>query len=274
MLVDVKPLKGRLSNVQPLKGKLNKDIQYVNPVTQEKATTPTKEQQVLTPDEGFTGLSKVTIDAIPDTYTEVSGEIDITTNGEYDVKSYEKAKVSVEMPKIYNARNLFFNNARTEYITEFCSMIDESCTMFRDMFYSAGSLIEVPNNFSTSNGTTFNAMYRGCTNLTTIPEMDCGKATDITNMLMSCSKLTTLGGFKDLGKAYKTTYSANYSSYKLDLSYANSLTHESLMNVINGLYDIATNGCNTQQLKLGSTNLAKLTAEEIAIATNKGWTVQ
>jgi len=45
------------------------------------------------------------------------------------------------------------------------------------------------------------------------------------------------------------------------------------MNVINNLYDIATKGCNTQQLVLGSTNIAKLTAEEIAIATNKGWTV-
>ena len=45
------------------------------------------------------------------------------------------------------------------------------------------------------------------------------------------------------------------------------------MNVINNLYDIATKGCNAQLLYLGSTNLAKLSAEEIAIATNKGWTV-
>ena len=45
------------------------------------------------------------------------------------------------------------------------------------------------------------------------------------------------------------------------------------MNIINGLYDIATKGCNTQSLTIGSTNVAKLTAEEIAIATNKGWTV-
>jgi hypothetical protein len=92
-------------------------------------------------------------------------------------------------------------------------------------------------------------------------------------MFYGCSNLTTLGGFKDLGKAYSTSQSANYSSYTLTLSYANNLTEESLMNVINNLYDIATAGCKTQTLTLGSTNKAKLTAAQIAIATNKGWTV-
>jgi hypothetical protein len=51
------------------------------------------------------------------------------------------------------------------------------------------------------------------------------------------------------------------------------LTHDSLMNVINNLYDIKSKGCNTQQLVLGSTNLAKLTAEEINIAVEKGFSV-
>lgn len=45
------------------------------------------------------------------------------------------------------------------------------------------------------------------------------------------------------------------------------------MNVINNLYDIKSKGVKTQTLQLGDTNKAKLTAEEIAIATNKGWNV-
>ena len=266
---------GQITTRKEITGQINTQIKKIDPVTQEKAVTPTKEQQVLTPDEGYNGLSKVTVEPIPDNFVEVSGEIDITENGiTYDVKDYEKANINIPMPKIYNARSLFDNNARIEYVTEFCSMIDNSCSMFREMFYSAYSLIEVPNNFSTSNGTTFYAMYRGCSNLTTIPEMDCGKVTDISSMLMNCSKLTNLGGFKDLGKAYSTTTSAGSSSYALNLSYSNLLTHESLMNVINSLYDIASKGCKAQKLVLGATNLAKLTAEEIAIATNKGWTVQ
>jgi hypothetical protein len=88
-----------------------------------------------------------------------------------------------------------------------------------------------------------------------------------------CISLENFGGLLNLGQAYDTTQSANYSNYTFGLSSCTVLTHDSLMNVINGLYDIATKGCNTQSLVLGSTNLAKLTSEEIAIATNKGWTV-
>ena len=44
-------------------------------------------------------------------------------------------------------------------------------------------------------------------------------------------------------------------------------------NVINNLYDIKSKGVKPQTLQLGDTNKAKLTTEEIAIATNKGWNV-
>ena len=92
-------------------------------------------------------------------------------------------------------------------------------------------------------------------------------------MFNKCTALTTFNGLKNAGKAFLTSQSANYYAYTINLSECTLLTHDSLMNVINKLYDIATSGCNTQSLTLGSTNLAKLTAEEIAIATNKGWTV-
>jgi hypothetical protein len=63
------------------------------------------------------------------------------------------------------------------------------------------------------------------------------------------------------------------ASYKLDLSTCTNLTHDSLMNVINKLYDIKGKGCKNQALVLGTTNLAKLTSTEIEIATAKGWNV-
>ena len=95
----------------------------------------------------------------------------------------------------------------------------------------------------------------------------------------SIRKFVEFTGIPNLGKAY-TAQESNYSSYSLDLNRATGLTHDSLMNVINGLYDlnltynVAGGGIlYTQKLILGSTNLAKLTEDEIAIATAKGWTV-
>ncbi len=54
----------------------------------------------------------------------------------------------------------------------------------------------------------------------------------------------------------------------------NKLTVQSLLNLFNALYDFASEGDrNTHTCLIGPTNLAKLTDEQIAIATNKGWTV-
>ena len=82
-------------------------------------------------------------------------------------------------------------------------------------------------------------------------------------------KKFTIG--KNFGLGYTANENSTYSM--LVLSSCSNLTHDSLMDVINKLYDLASNGKNSQKLVLGSTNLAKLTEEEIAIATNKGWTV-
>ena len=94
-----------------------------------------------------------------------------------------------------------------------------------------------------------------------------------TNAFYGCSGLKNVGGLKDIGKAYLTTTSENYIEYMVDFSNSRELTHDSLMNIINNVYDIASAGVKTQTLKLGSRNTPKLTAEEIAIATNKGWNV-
>lgn len=126
---------------------------------------------------------------------------------------------------------------------------------------------------NTGNVTNMSNLFNDCNNLLSIPLLNTENVTNISYMFNRCYKLTTLGGLENLGKAYNTSVSANNSYYCLKLSYSNSLTHDSLMNVINNLYDIASAGIQPQQLILGSTNLAKLTAEEIAIATNKGWTV-
>ena len=92
---------------------------------------------------------------------------------------------------------------------------------------------------------------------------------DLQNMFYNCSKLQNLGSLSNLGKAFVKN-SNNVSAYTLTLSACTKLTHDSLMNSINGLYDLnltydVANGGTlyTQKLVLGSTNKGKLSADEI-----------
>ena len=171
-----------------------------------------------------------------------------------------------------------------------------SGTNFSSMFSGCDAITTIPL-IDTSKGTNFSSMFESCDNLTTIPQLDTSSCNNFYNVFKSCVKLETVpelnmsnaaridsvfnnatrlkdfGGFTNLGQSYLTSRAANYSQYTLSLSNSSQITYASLMNVINKLYDIATSGCNTQKLVLGSTNLAKLDATDIAIATNKGWTV-
>jgi len=156
-----------------------------------------------------------------------------------------------DLSKVTNARNMCYYSTVKEIIADQLNL--SKVTDFSSAFYSTG--------------------------ITTLPEIDGSSMINIENAFRSCNQLTNFGGIKNIGKAYTQT-TANYAKYKLDFTYDTSLSHDSLMNIINNLYDLnltydVANGGTlyTQQLVLTATNLAKLTEEEIAIATNKGWTV-
>jgi hypothetical protein len=55
----------------------------------------------------------------------------------------------------------------------------------------------------------------------------------------------------------------------ISFSSSSKLTHDSLMSIINNLATVTSK----QTLTIGATNKAKLTDDEIAVATEKGWTV-
>lgn len=148
----------------------------------------------------------------------------------------------------------------------------KSCTSMSGMFRNCSSITEIPE-LDTSNVTNMYTMFIKCTSLATVPMLDASKTTDVWFMFDKCPSLVMLGGLKNLGMSYASIWSAGESRATLNLSDSPLLTHDSLMNVINNLYDIKSKGVKPQILKLGDTNKAKLTAEEIAIATNKGWNV-
>ena len=169
----------------------------------------------------------------------------------------------------WNYRDLFAYMSNLEEVELFDMTGSYSA---RNMFASCSSLKELPA-YDFSNISDCYTMCHTCSSLTTIPKLNCVKIVDFTYAFSNCHSLTTLGGFENLGQAYLTTKNENYAPYRLMLDDSPKLTYESLMNVINNLYDIATAGVKPQQLIIGATNLAKLTEEEIKIATDKGWTV-
>lgn len=203
--------------------------------------------------------------------------------------------------EITDASYLFNSGARLDIVNELCAALSPECTNYSNMFigvkipslpsfncanginfsymcYQAQNLITFPE-INTGNAENMGYMCYNCQKLQTFPLLDCGKVTNISSVLHYCIALTTLGGFKDLGKAY-TKKTTNYSEYTLKLSDSTLLTHDSLMNVINNLYDLnltynVANGGTlyTQSLIIAAECQSLLTEAELAIAANKGWNV-
>ena len=113
------------------------------------------------------------------------------------------------------------------------------------------------NGFDTSKVTNMESMFSGCSGLTSLDlsGFNTSNVTNMSNMFKNCSSLTNLDSMQNI-------------SVSLDLS-ATILDVTSLLDVIDNLTTVTT----TQTLTLGSTLLAKLSEDQIAIATNKGWTV-
>ena len=179
----------------------------------------------------------------------------------------------IEIPELYtnNVADMSSMFSYCKNLKTIPTMNTNKVTTMSMMFYNSG-ITTIPE-LDTSKVTNVYNMFYSCSNLITIPKLNFEKVTNVSGVLTGAESVVNIGGFENLGKAYLTNKSANYSNYGLVLTNFSKLTHDSLMNVINNLYDIKTKGCQAQRLQLGPTNLAKLTEEEIAIATDKGFNV-
>lgn len=143
-------------------------------------------------------------------------------------------------------------------------------TSVNSMFYYSASLTKIPN-MNCSKVTSFSSFLYNTSSLQSMGIIDCDSCTNVSGLLGSSAlnKLTYLGGFRNLGKASSVS-NTNGSSF---LQYAPNLTYESVINVLNGLYDRASAGLSVLTLKLHPNHLDMLSEDDIAIATNKGWTL-
>ena len=210
-----------------------------------------------------------------------------------DSSTWDTSKVTTMNYMFTNCRNL-------SEIKGIESWDTSKVTTMGNMFESCQNLTSLDSsNWDTSKVTTMSYMFSNCHNLSEIKGIeswDTSKVTTMDYMFNNCKKLSTLstikadnlkfssysspfgtsdntilyswGGFINLKNSWNGTYCVN----KLT-----ALSHQSLVNIINGLYDFVGNGVTPTSsqgiIKFGSTHLARLTEEEIAIATNKGWTL-
>lgn len=153
------------------------------------------------------------------------------------------------------------------------------------MFRYCNSLTNIPL-LNTSSATEMYAMFDSCESLSTIPTIDMSSVTTVNSMFLNCHKLKSLP-LLNFSSVEDTTYFLSYSwdsgmiisdvegfenlHVNLDVSNCSQLTAESLMNIITKAADLSIDS-KTATLTLG-TNITKLTEEQIAIATAKGWTI-
>lgn len=190
------------------------------------------------------------------------------------------------IPQIDTSKGTNFNRMFAECgLTTIPQLDTSNGTDFSYMFSTCSALTSIPL-IDTSNGTYFNYMFTNCTALTSIPQLDTSKGRDFSNMFDGCSAVKTIpqidvSGNRDYYasityilrgcRALENFGGLLNAAKSFNISTCTALTHQSLLNILNGLYDLT--GSTSQKLTLGSTNLAKLTDEEKAIATNKNWTL-
>ena len=130
-------------------------------------------------------------------------------------------------------------------------------------------------NFNTSAVTRMTYMFGFCSNLTTLDlsSFNTAAVTDMSSMFYNCDKLTTIIGNHTLEEVQAGTVKA-MRGLKVSISFSDSpnLERASILALFYGLADLTGN--TKQTIRLHATAKARLTAEDIKIATDKNWDVQ
>lgn len=241
-------------------------------------------------DEGFTGMSKVTV-AVP-IKEEQTKTVEITKNGTTEVvadegKSMSKVTVNTNVafegdigkPFIDTSKitdfSYFFRHDR---INDQIGYLDTSNgTAFGNMFESCTFETHLPIN--TSKGQYFQQMYMYCSRLKTIPHFDTANGENFSNMFSGCASLETVSittakknlstnTFQGCTKLKNITIGEGWA-VNIYLHYSNNLTVESLHGMIENLADLT--GQTAKTFQIGATNLTKIDEEHINMLKAKNW---
>ena len=119
------------------------------------------------------------------------------------------------------------------------------------------------------NAITISQIARHCENLVSIPLLDGTNLHTASSAFAECHALTNIAGIKNFGKNPDMTS----NTIKNMFGSSSLITEQSCINIFNNLYDRATAGYSIVNMSFEPEVIARLTDEDIAIATNKGWTI-
>lgn len=220
-------------------------------------------------------------------------------NGFYNCTGLAKIEL-LNTENVTNMTQLFRECIKLEEINYFET---SACTSMNGMFNNytnnGKSKLKYIPNFNTSNVTDFSAFTRYSGALEEFPEIDTSKAISIWHMISSCDelkkvplldfssvlnkssdnyqyflyynpKLTDVGGFLNLGKAF--TGKTNTS---IIIKFNQQLTPESVYNIANTIYDMTTNSNYTGQaiLNMDKVVIDRVPEETLSMFTTKGWSI-
>lgn len=157
--------------------------------------------------------------------------------------------------KRYHYNNAFFGHGWTAktYKPKYPITVKYGIAMFQQ-----SPITDTIQPITFQSGATVYDVFLSCTNLVTI------------QLITVTSDITFRGWFSNCGKLTNITFTQDSQiGNNIDFSESPLLSKESINNIISVLINTTT----TKTLSLGTTNLAKLTDEEKAVATEKGWTL-
>lgn len=176
------------------------------------------------------------------------GWTEVTLKPKYNMRKIQYASRMFRMCRVEQSFDDYFWNMGIEISFSQCVQMD-SC--FASSFWTKIDYLE------TELCDNLEYLFSGCTKLTKVGlYLKNDGSQNLYNTFNKCSALTDV-----------SIYYGKIGFDGVDFSGCPNLTVQSLVNIFNALMTSSSSPI----IKIGSTNLAKLSAEQKAIATNKGW---